>query len=90
MGKKLITNRIDHLFFYLTASTIWLIQLISWVIHPFYFFVSVFILYYVLHGVFREKPYEIIVSVAAVVTVLLYCIVDYAVNKKRNTFKKVS
>ncbi|XP_066932279.1 uncharacterized protein [Clytia hemisphaerica] len=40
----------------------------------------VFILYYVVHGVFCERPLELLVSVIATLIVMLYCIVEYAVH----------
>jgi len=40
----------------------------------------VFVLYYTIHGVFCERPFELLVSVTATVIVLLYCIIEYAMN----------
>ena len=44
------------------------------------FFFLVFVLYYTIHGVFCERPFELLVSVTATVIVLLYCIIEYAMN----------
>ena len=43
-------------------------------------FSSVFVLYYVVHGVFCERPLELLVSIIATIIVMLYCIVEYAVH----------
>ena len=44
-------------------------------------------MYYVIHGVFMERPFEILVSVVTVVIVMGYCIVDYATNPKTGSVK---
>ncbi|XP_002737380.1 uncharacterized protein LOC100374839 [Saccoglossus kowalevskii] len=38
---------------------------------------SVFILYYVIDGVFRERPYELAVFVIGVAFIMIYCITNY-------------
>eukprot|EP00795_Rhopilema_esculentum_P016206 gene16206-7578_t len=48
-----------------------------------------FILYYVLHGVLMERPFEILVSMVTVLIVLGYCIVDYVTNVDRRTSLKL-
>jgi len=40
----------------------------------------VFVLYYVIHGVFCERPLELLVSVVATIIVMLYCIIEFAVH----------
>ena len=35
---------------------------------------------YVVHGVFCERPLELLVSVVATIIVMIYCIVEYAVH----------
>ena len=52
-------------------------------------FIAVFILYYVLHGVLMERPFEILVSMVTVLIVLGYCIVDYVTNVNRRTSLKL-
>ncbi|KAK7102031.1 uncharacterized protein [Littorina saxatilis] len=45
-----------------------------------------FCLFYVLHGVLRERVYEIYAFMAAILVVLFYCILEYAVfNPSRRT-----
>ncbi|XP_057301095.1 uncharacterized protein LOC130635692 isoform X2 [Hydractinia symbiolongicarpus] len=44
----------------------------------------IFILYYTFHGVFCERPFELLASVAATVVVLLYCVVEYAICGKNS------
>ena len=44
-------------------------------------------MYYVVHGVLMERPFEILVSVVTVVIVVCYCIVDYATNPKTGAIK---
>lgn len=44
----------------------------------------IFILYYTFHGVFCERPFELLASVAATVVVLLYCVVEYSIRGKNS------
>lgn len=37
-------------------------------------------MYYVVHGVFCERPLELLVSVVATIIVMCYCIVEYVVH----------
>lgn len=56
-------------------------------VHKSYFsviFHSVFILYYTFHGVFCERPFELLASVAATVVVFLYCVVEYSIRGKNS------
>lgn len=46
-------------------------------------------MYYVFHGVLRERPYEIMVLALATGVVLLYSILNYALSKQ-DTVKLVS
>eukprot|EP00794_Sanderia_malayensis_P011182 gene11182-12356_t len=50
-----------------------------------------FVYYYIFHGVFMERPYEILVSLLTVLIVMVYCIVDYSTSEppKRTDLKKV-
>lgn len=40
----------------------------------------VFVLCYTVNGIFTEQPFELLMSVAATLVVLLYCIIEYATN----------
>jgi len=52
---------------------------------------SVFVGFYTLHGVLRERRYELYVQVVAILIILLYCIVEYSVNVEgRKTIKLVN
>ncbi|XP_048741786.1 uncharacterized protein LOC125655506 [Ostrea edulis] len=49
-----------------------------------------FCIFYVLHGLLREKKYELYVLILAVLVVLVYCVVEYIVNVRgRSTLKLV-
>jgi len=51
---------------------------------------SAFVAFYALHGVFRERKYELYVQVLAILIILLYCIVEYAIQTdRRNDVKLV-
>lgn len=51
---------------------------------------SVFVGFYTVHGVLRERKYELYVQVVAILVILLYCIVEYSVNSEgRKTIKLV-
>ena len=54
--------------------------------------VAVFCLFYVFHGLLRERIYELYVLIIAIIVVLLYCIVEYAFLNVdgRTTIKLVS
>ena len=39
-----------------------------------------FVLYYTIHGVFCERAFELLMSVAATTIVLLYCVIEYATH----------
>lgn len=54
--------------------------------------VSVFSAFYVLHGVLRERVYELYAFMAAILVVLMYCILEYTVfnPSHRTTIKLVS
>ena len=44
-----------------------------------------------LHGVLREREFELYAFVAAILVVLVYCVIEYIVNAPgRNTVKLVS
>jgi len=59
-------------------------------VFAFLLFVNIlFIIYYVLHGVFMERPFEILVSLITVLIVMVYCIVDYATNEKKRSDLKL-
>ena len=56
----------------------------------FYLFVSVFVGFYAVHSVLRERKYELYVQVLAILIILVYCIVEYATNTLKHTdVKKV-
>lgn len=51
---------------------------------------AAFIAFYVFHGVLRERKYELYVQIVAILVILVYCIVEYAINtEKRTTVKLV-
>lgn len=51
---------------------------------------AVFCLFYGYHGVLRERVYEMYALMAAVLVVLVYCVVEYILNdEKRTTLKLV-
>lgn len=53
-------------------------------------YVAVFCGVYVVHGLLKELKYEVYMFVCAAAFVLLYCIVEYVVNKShRNELKLV-
>ena len=54
----------------------------------FYLFVSVFVAFYAVHGVLRERKYELYVQVLAILIILVYCIVEYATNTLKHTAVK--
>lgn len=55
-------------------------------------FFAAFCTFYMLHGVLRERAYELYVFIIAILVVLVYCIVEYAfLNVEgRTTVKLVS
>ncbi|XP_062579074.1 uncharacterized protein LOC134240957 [Saccostrea cucullata] len=51
---------------------------------------GVFCIFYVFHGLLREKKYELYVLILAILVVLVYCVVEYIVNVDgRSTLKLV-
>lgn len=49
-----------------------------------------FSIFYVFHGLLREKKYELYVLILAILVVMVYCIVEYIVNVTgRSTLKLV-
>ncbi|KAL4226670.1 hypothetical protein ACF0H5_014650 [Mactra antiquata] len=48
-----------------------------------------FVAFYVFHGVLRERKYELYVQILAVLVILAYCIVEYAVKKDNRTTVKL-
>ena len=58
----------------------------------FFLLVAAFSAFYVLHGVLRERVYELYAFMAAILVVLMYCIIEYAVfnPSHRTTIKLVS
>lgn len=50
---------------------------------------AVFCIYYVIHGLLAERPYEVIVMVLATFAVLIYIIVNYIMSTQ-NDVKLVS
>lgn len=50
---------------------------------------ALFVAFYVLHGVLRERKYELYVQIAAILVILLYCIVEYAVRSQNRTTVKL-
>lgn len=56
-----------------------------------YFFLVAFSIFYVFHGLLREKKYELYVLILAILVVMVYCIVEYIVNVDgRSTLKLVN
>ena len=54
-------------------------------------FISVFCVFYVVHGVLKELKYELFAFIGAVTVVTMYCIINYAIQaSSRNTIKLVS
>jgi hypothetical protein len=50
------------------------------------FLLAAFCMFYVIHGVLRERTYEIYAFIAAILVVTMYCILEYAVfNPERRT-----
>ena len=41
---------------------------------------ALFCMYYIVHGVLRERVYELVALVATIVVVVLYCILEFALN----------
>ena len=60
--------------------------------HDFSVFIFVaFSIFYVFHGLLREKKYELYVLILAILVVMVYCIVEYIVNVDgRSTLKLVN
>ena len=55
------------------------------------FYASAFVAFYAVHGVLRERKYELYVQVLAILIILVYCIAEYAKNVKgHNDVKLVS
>jgi len=50
---------------------------------------ALFCVFYVFNGVLRERQYEIYAFVGAVLLVLIYCILDYALNPSGRSFIKL-
>ncbi|GAB1600778.1 uncharacterized protein LOC115210864 isoform X1 [Argonauta hians] len=46
-----------------------------------------FCVFYTIHGLLRERSYELLALVAAMVVILIYCIVQYSVGKNRSKVK---
>lgn len=61
-------------------------------LHDFRVFIFVaFSIFYVFHGLLREKKYELYVLILAILVVMVYCIVEYIVNVDgRSTLKLVN
>lgn len=61
-------------------------------LHDFSVFIFVaFSIFYVFHGLLREKKYELYVLILAILVVMVYCIVEYIVNVDgRSTLKLVN
>lgn len=51
----------------------------------FMYFCAAFCLFYVVHGLLKELQYEIYVLILAILVVLVYCIIEYAVNIEGHT-----
>ncbi|XP_045166628.1 uncharacterized protein LOC123530012 [Mercenaria mercenaria] len=50
---------------------------------------AAFVAFYVLHGVLRERKYELYVQIVAILVILIYCIVEYAVKTDTRTTVKL-
>ena len=50
---------------------------------------SVFVAFYAVHGVLRERKYELYVQILAILVILVYCIAEYSVNTKRHNDVKL-
>lgn len=50
---------------------------------------AAFILFYILHGVFRERKYELYVQICAILVILVYCIGEYIINKEHRSDVKL-
>lgn len=48
-----------------------------------------FVAFYVLHGVLRERKYELYVQIVAILVILIYCIVEYAVKSENRSVVKL-
>ncbi len=48
-----------------------------------------FCLIYTIHGLLREREYELYILVAAITVLLAYCILGYSVNAKKRTDVKL-
>lgn len=51
---------------------------------------SVFVAFYAVHGVLRERKYELYVQILAILVILVYCIAEYSVNTKRHNDVKLA
>ena len=59
--------------------------------YAYLFYFSAFVAFYAVHGVLRERKYELYVQVLAILIILVYCIAEYAKNVKgHNDVKLVS
>lgn len=47
-------------------------------------------MFYAVHGVLREREFELYVYIVGIVVLLIYIIIDLIVNQKRTTLKWVS